>query len=84
MSDDDKVVRLRLVQKEPVEQPGSYDADDILDAARGNLENVVVIGWGLENQQLWFGTSPLTYAEILELLEHAKDVIKHARNERGE
>jgi len=63
-----------------VESTEDPTPDDILDAARGRLEQVLVIGWTTDDEKLWCGTSPMTYAEILELLEGAKDVFKHARD----
>jgi len=85
VSDDEKIVKLRLVKNEPApaEEEDTYSADDILDAAHGELEHVIVMGWGAKDGKLWVGVSPLTYAEILELLEHTKDVLKNARGEQG-
>lgn len=79
---DDKVVPLRLVKTEPriVEETQDPCCDDVLDAARGRLEDVLVVGWGKEDGRLWVASSPLNFGQVIELLELAKDLYKHERN----
>lgn len=85
MSDDENVVPFNRKALKIVDN-GDSEAhpDDILDAARGHMQDVIVIGWKKDDGMLWFGSSPLTFGEILELLENAKDVVKHVRSERFE
>lgn len=82
----DKVIPLRpgLFEKKAevdavVLESEEHHPDTMLDAARGELEDVIVVGWHKDTGKLWVGTSPMTYADMLELLELARDQIKHDR-----
>lgn len=48
-----------------------WPADQVLDAAKGRLEGVVVLGYGVDGQE-YFASSYADGADMLWLLERAK------------
>lgn len=57
-------------------------SDRVLESAVGKLNGVVVIGWGKDNEDLYFASSIADSAEVMWLLENARfELISLSRQE---
>lgn len=52
------------------------EPDHVLESAKGKLQDVIVIGWD-EGGEFWASSSETSCAQLLWLIEHARDFVMH-------